>query len=70
MEKNEYQCANCQGIFTKGWSDEESKEEASLVFGKPVDDWKDEPVLVCDDCYQKMLPANHPELLEKAKHQI
>lgn len=65
MKENEFQCAHCGGIFEKGWSEEESQKEAELAFGKPVKEWKDKPVLVCDECYQLMLPANHPDLVDK-----
>ncbi len=67
MDKNEYQCYNCKNIYQKGWSDEEQKKEAEEIFGKPVDEWKDEPVVVCDDCFNKMHPKDNPELVEKAK---
>ena len=70
MEKSEYKCVHCGGIFTKGWSDEKSEKEAELAFGKPIKEWKDEPVLVCDDCYKKMLPSEHPEEVERAKQII
>ena len=64
---NEYQCAKCGDVFEKGWSDEASKIEAYEVFGKPVDEWKSEPVLVCDDCYQEMLPSEHLEEVKRVK---
>ena len=55
MNKNQYKCAHCKGVFTKGWSDEEAKQEATEVFGKSPDDWNDEPMVVCDDCYNMMM---------------
>lgn len=54
----------------KGWSEEKALKEAEAAFGKPVDEWNDEPALVCDDCYQEILPANHPELVDKALGEI
>ena len=67
MKKNEYKCGNCGEINEKGWSDEESLKEAEENFGKPVKDWKDKAVVICDDCYKKMNPKNFPELVEEVK---
>lgn len=44
-----YTCAECGGVFKKGWSDEEALAEQKLVFGAlppPT-----ENAIVCDDCY-------------------
>ena len=70
IKENEYKCASCDGVFEKSWSDEEAKEEAEGYFGKPVEKWKDDPVLVCDDCYNKMHPKDNPEAVKRAKEQI
>ena len=70
MEKNEYQCAQCKGIFEKGRSDEEAVKEAVGTFGKSPAEWKVEAVLVCDNCYQLMSPENHPHLFARAKEKI
>jgi DNA-directed RNA polymerase subunit RPC12/RpoP len=70
MKDNEYQCAQCKGIFEYGWSDEEAIKEATDTFGKPPAEWKDNAAIVCDDCYQEMLPANHPDLVARAKEKI
>jgi len=67
MKKNEYKCGHCGGVFEQGWTDEEAKKEATDIFGKNPDDWNDGAVIVCDDCFQKMNPANYPDLVEKAK---
>ena len=67
MKDNEYKCANCGEINEKGWTDREAEKEAELAFGKPVKEWNDIPVLVCDDCYKLMLPANYPDLVDKAR---
>ena len=56
MKENEYQCVACQGIFEKGWSDEEAIAELKENFGDhDIDDCE----LVCDDCYKQM-DAVHP----------
>ena len=70
MKDNEYKCANCGEANEKGWTDEEAEKEAENAFGKPVSEWNDTPVLVCDDCYKKMLPANYPDLVDKALGRI
>lgn len=64
---SEYICAKCKGKFFSDWTDEEALKEAEQSFGKAVSEWKDFAVKVCDVCYEKMLPKDHPELLEKAK---
>lgn len=54
---NEYRCGVCQGIFTKGWSDEEADCEGTELWpGVP----KDECVLVCDECFNRILPSGAP----------
>lgn len=55
MTNNEYKCAVCKGVFQKGWSDEEATKEATEVFGKHPDEWNDEVMTVCDDCYNTMM---------------
>ena len=67
MKENEYKCANCNNIYKKGWSDEEAVKEATGIFGKPPSEWKDEQVIICDDCFTLMYPPMHPELLKEAK---
>ena len=70
MQKNEYQCAMCKGIFEKGWSNEEAKAEAREFFGKPPKEWNDTPLVICDDCFQKVHPKDNPEAVERAKKVI
>ncbi len=47
-----YQCASCDGVFDKGWSDEEAAAERDENF--PGLEPEDQAV-VCDDCYRKMM---------------
>ena len=70
IKDNEYKCANCGGIFKYGWSEDEAKKEAEENFGKPVDKWNDKPLLICDDCYKKMLPSENLEAVKRAKEII
>lgn len=52
MDSNKYQCAECGGVFEKGWTEEEAVAEMQENFG--AIDVKD-CVLVCDDCYQRTM---------------
>ena len=72
MKDNEYQCDMCKGIFEKGWSDEEAKQEAEEIFGKNPNEWNDEQKVVCDDCFNKINPTaeENSELLERTKKVI
>ena len=67
MKENEYKCGYCKGVFEKGWTDDESKKEAEIIFGKHPDNWKDKQVIVCDDCFTQMYPPMYPSLLEVTK---
>ena len=48
-----YQCAGCNGVFIKGWTDEEAIAEMK-VNGFDVLP-ADELVCVCDDCYKTLM---------------
>ena len=64
MKPNEYQCAVCNGVFEKGWSDEEAREELGENFPWcSVNDCE----LVCDDCYSKMMIEDFIDLNKKVK---
>jgi len=53
LKKNEFRCASCNGIFIKGLTDEEAKEQYKKEFPNiPFESYAQE--LVCDDCYNKM----------------
>lgn len=69
MKNNQYKCAMCKGIFDKGWSDEEVMQEASWFFGEELVNNSAMDV-VCDDCFQKINPANHPIKVEKTKQEF
>jgi len=50
MQDNEYKCADCGGVFEKGWTDEEAVEE------KEANGWNGiDMAVVCDDCYNKIM---------------
>jgi hypothetical protein len=69
LKPNEYQCARCQRVFEKGWTDEEAKAEQN------ENGWGDIPNsqcdVVCDDCYKSMIGEVSPEefnMLRNAKN--
>ena len=70
LSNNEYQCARCGEVYEKGWTDEEADAEATKIFGKHPDQWKDEKAVICDDCFKEVVPADHPEELKYAKENI
>jgi hypothetical protein len=50
IKKDEYQCSVCDGIFKKGWTEEEAIQELKDEYGNIPDN---EPLsIVCDDCYK------------------
>jgi rubredoxin len=46
----QFTCDNCGETYDCEWSDEEAQAEAVSTFGV-IDD----PAIVCDDCYQKLM---------------
>lgn len=62
-----YTCAMCGGEFNEGQTEEEAVAEYESHFGNmsgvPVS-------VVCDDCYQKINPANNPHAVERAVEEI
>ena len=49
---NTSQCGACNGVFDKGWSDDDAVREWRENF--PGLEPEDQAV-VCDDCYRKMM---------------
>lgn len=49
-----FDCAQCGGTFTKGWTDEEARAEAERNYGVPAERVV-EPATVCDDCYRAVM---------------
>jgi len=60
LKPNEYRCALCQGVFDKGWTDEEAQAELQRDFGNVP---TESQMTVCDDCYQKACPDANPEVM-------
>lgn len=56
----------CGEVYENGWTAEEAEKECIENFGEEMAHGDDRAV-VCDDCYQKIKPEDHPEELERAK---
>lgn len=54
-----FACTHCGRTFLKGWSDEDAAAEVEAIWGQ-VDD----PVLVCDDCWQIIRPDRVPDAVD------
>lgn len=54
MKDKEFQCAVCDGVFTKSWSDEEAMQEFIAQFGGEYPGGDDALVVVCESCSKKM----------------
>ena len=50
-EDNSYTCAECQGVFEKGWTDEEAQLEMKIDFPGMT---MGKTAIICDDCYKKL----------------
>jgi hypothetical protein len=57
MKADEYQCAMCGGIYTKGWSEQEARAETQQYW---PDTPQEELAVICDDCWQGVQPETHP----------
>ena len=70
VKDNKFQCGNCLGVFDRmedeTWSTEKALAEAAYWFEKPVDQWVDKPIEVCDVCYKKMDPLENPKELAES----
>ncbi len=54
IPEGHYRCELCRGIFRKGWTDEDCITERIQNFGtQDIDD----DAIVCDDCFQKIMPV-------------
>lgn len=62
LQPNEYKCAMCGNVYTKGRTDEEAMKETQSYW--PGVDQQD-CAAVCDDCYQQIRPATHPEVYQE-----
>lgn len=51
-----FTCTVCRGTFKKAWTDEEAVDELKSQFPKSD---PDDCVLVCDDCFKRMMRTEH-----------
>ena len=58
LSPDEYRCEKCGEVFTKGWTDEESKAEQEANGWGDME--KDDLAIVCDDCYHDMTNSYAP----------
>lgn len=62
-EHTHYQCEQCEGVFAKGWTDEEAWAETATVFPGLTEP---DSAIVCDDCFKVLTapppPDPHPNL--------
>lgn len=56
LKPNEFRCAICGGVFTKGWTDEEALAEMNRDFPDFVAEQCD---VVCDECYRDIMGDGH-----------
>lgn len=59
MTDSEYTCACCKETFLKDWSDEEAEAECEKLFPGYN---RENQVVVCDDCYQKIMQHREQSL--------
>jgi hypothetical protein len=62
-----FRCAQCGGVFEKGWSEDEVIAEAAEN-GFDLSD-PSELVVVCEDCYRKMSMLIPPKLFTGRERQ-
>ncbi len=55
VKPNKFQCALCNGVYEKGWTDEEALIEGIENFGREMNAGM-EMDLICDDCYKRLFP--------------
>ena len=66
--KDKYTCAYCGQVFNKGRTDEEAMSEMVEDFGE--DSRNNDYDVICDTCYNKMHPKDHPDKVEETKERL
>lgn len=51
---SEYECAECGGIFTKAWSDEEAQAEADALW-TPEELAEEGEAVICQVCFDEFM---------------
>ncbi len=57
LAANEYRCAMCKNVYTKGWPEDEAQAESQQYWPNLQPNDRE---VVCDDCWQKIRPDEHP----------
>lgn len=69
---NQYTCAWCHETYelvsNEEWNDEKAHAEAKQYFG--VDGTHHDMVRICDDCFQLLHPAKHPDKVAEARRRL
>jgi len=55
MKDKTYECKNCGKDFESDWSDEEAIKESEDLFGVKNANENHDIVIVCDDCFKKLM---------------
>jgi hypothetical protein len=63
---DEFTCAMCGEKFFAAGTREEAMAELEYYFGSVPER---EIEVICDPCYEKIHPADHPEEVERAKRE-
>ena len=58
-----YECSACHGAFTSEWSEEEARAEQEALW-EPVPGDDEDSVIVCDDCFQRVVARAQVEAPE------
>jgi hypothetical protein len=64
MAKPIFTCASCGIVEELVTPEDEMDAEFEQYFGKGWD--KNDLAIVCDECWQKMHPADHPDLVKQS----
>ena len=63
---SQFTCAMCGGTFTKARPDAEAIAEMERYFGNVPESQR---AAVCDECFQKIHPEKHPEIVAAVKRE-
>ena len=57
LSSDQFQCARCQQIYKKAWTEEEAEQETQQYWGNlPQENF----AVICDDCWQQVHPDTRP----------
>lgn len=67
LGEGEYRCALCRQVYQQTRSDEEALAETQQYWPGIT---KDQSVIVCDDCWEKIKPEDHPQQYEESLREL